>query len=100
MYRLRLPVARVLQTPQPRRPGRPTRPRSALHPRRRLIRAVSEPTGRARCIDVMRRTLTALLIVTLGLLSASTGVAHAGGWAVVALDPLPASPVEGQAMSV
>lgn len=48
----------------------------------------------------MRRKLSSLLIVITGLLVGTTGIAHAGGWAVVTLDPLAASPVEGQPLSV
>lgn len=48
----------------------------------------------------MRTKLTFLLIVLTGLLLGTTGIAHAGGWAVVTLDPVAASPVEGQPLSV
>jgi hypothetical protein len=40
------------------------------------------------------------LIVIIGLLVGTSGIAHAGGWAVVTLDPLAASPVEGQPLAV
>ena len=48
----------------------------------------------------MRKRLSLLLIVIIGLLVGTSGIAHAGGWAVVTLDPLPASPVEGQPLTV
>jgi hypothetical protein len=48
----------------------------------------------------MRRTLSALLVVIAGVLFAAAGTAHAGGWAVVALDPLAQSPTEGQPLAV
>ncbi|HUP72048.1 MAG TPA: hypothetical protein VM282_03275 [Acidimicrobiales bacterium] len=48
----------------------------------------------------MRRTLSSLLVVIAGVLFAAAGTAHAGGWAVVALDPLEQSPTEGQPLAV
>jgi len=48
----------------------------------------------------MRRTLTLFSVLILGTLFATTGIAHAGGWAVVTLDPMTQSPVAGRPMSV
>ena len=48
----------------------------------------------------MRRKLSFLLIVITGLLVGTSGIAHAGGWAVVTLDPLTAAPVQGQPLAV
>ncbi len=48
----------------------------------------------------MRRTLTGLLIFATATLLGATGVAHAGGWAVITMDPLVDSPVENQPLSV
>jgi hypothetical protein len=48
----------------------------------------------------MRKICPAFAIIVSAVLIASTGVAHGGGWAVVALDPLPGTPVEAQPLTV
>ena len=48
----------------------------------------------------MRRTLSLFSVLIIGTLFATAGIAHAGGWAVVTLDPMTQSPVAGQPLSV
>jgi hypothetical protein len=48
----------------------------------------------------MRKTGLVVVIAIVGLTLGATGAAHAGGWAIVALDPIPGTPVEGQPFTV